>query len=124
MRRNSLANSPVVLLPLVLLGGCIGVVMGRSDSSLIRTAAADNDCPRNEISVVGREQAPGSGQYVLDVCGTEVKYRRTGAVYSLVPSVPCDHGQVETRNPGSVRDGAHTVTGTAEARSHSERETR
>lgn len=65
-----------------LLGGCMpGLMMGRSDGTLIRTASFDNDCPAERIKIVSKDEGLGSGQYVLDVCGTEIKYKRSGTVY-------------------------------------------
>lgn len=81
--RSSIAKTALLaLVSTPLLGGCMpGLMMGRSDGKLIQTASFDNDCPRDRVKIVSKDEGMGSGQYVLDVCGTEVKYKRSGTVY-------------------------------------------
>jgi len=68
------------------------MMTGQSDGSLIRTASFDNDCPRERIEIVSKDEGVGSGQYVLNVCGTQIKYKRTGTVYHRADQNPVPGG--------------------------------
>lgn len=52
-----------------------------SDESLIRKVSFDTNCPETQIKITKKMEDAGQGDYVLDACGKEVKYKRTGTVY-------------------------------------------
>ncbi len=67
---------------LALLGiAVIGCASFESRDKLISTASFDYDCPKERIEVLFDEHGLDWGRYRLDVCGEQVKYKRTGNVY-------------------------------------------
>ena len=72
------------------LSGCIpGMMMGRSDGRLLRTASFDNSCPVDQVKIVSKDESfMGGGNYVLNVCGREIRYKRSGTVYHRADRSP------------------------------------
>jgi electron transfer flavoprotein alpha/beta subunit len=65
-----------------LLLGVVGcIALGVSRGKLIQTASFDHDCPEEKIKVLKEMEDMGTGNYLLDICGKEAKYKRTGSVY-------------------------------------------
>ncbi len=61
--------------------GCVTMPEMYSDDALIRKVSFDTNCPETQIKIIKKREDAGSGDYVLDACGKEVKYQRTGTVY-------------------------------------------
>ena len=68
----------------------IGCMSFESRGKLISTASFDNDCPEEKIVVLSDDHGLDWGRYKLDVCGTEVKYKRTGSIYHRADVDPVD----------------------------------
>lgn len=75
--------------PAIALGTVVGLAMAQSNREMIHTIAADYHCPADRISIITRFGTLGSGGYLMSVCGTEMRYERSGAAYSLLPLDPC-----------------------------------
>jgi hypothetical protein len=90
MQREKRVYLAIIVLSLSFFGGCMpGIMTGQSDERLRRTASFDNDCPVQQVSIVSKEESMmGSGNYVLSVCGREIKYKRTGTVYHRADRSP------------------------------------
>lgn len=43
--------------------------------------SVDIDCPIDKITVLQLSEQKGNAIYILDVCGTKMKYRRIGSVF-------------------------------------------
>lgn len=54
---------------------------GSTVNDLIKYVAVDTGCSKEQITVKQKEDQAGNGVYILDVCGKEMKYRRTGSVF-------------------------------------------
>lgn len=80
----------LVLVALLGLTGCLN--LAASDNRLIKTAAFDHDCPEDQIEIVSKDDGMGSGTYVLNVCGTEQRYKRAGTVYYDADNPPVQGG--------------------------------
>ncbi len=76
-----------LLISSTALSGCL-TTFAASDERLVETASFDNDCPEDRIEIVSKNEQGGGGQYVLNVCGTEIKYKRTGSVYHRADQSP------------------------------------
>jgi hypothetical protein len=65
------------------LVACGGMGMGVDHDKLVKTASFDTNCPPEKIKIVSEDDQgmSGTGQYALDVCGTQKKYKRAGTMY-------------------------------------------
>lgn len=59
-------------------------LVGITDENLKGKASFDHNCPVGSIIIEKRREDQGSGEYILNVCGTKKKYSRTGTVYQEV----------------------------------------
>jgi hypothetical protein len=50
---------------------------------LVKTASFDHSCPPEKVQVITEDDQgmSGTGRYLLDVCGTQRKYKRAGTMY-------------------------------------------
>lgn len=67
----------------VVLSGCASMGWGVDRSKLLQTASFDHDCPSEKIQILSEQDggASGTGNYKLNVCGSERKYKRMGTMY-------------------------------------------
>lgn len=54
---------------------------GATVQDLKNHVSVDTDCPIDKIVLLNLSEQLGNAIYVLDVCGTKMKYRRTGSVF-------------------------------------------
>lgn len=50
-------------------------------SDMKKHVSVDTGCPVNKIVLLELSEQKGNAIYVVDVCGTKMKYRRTGSVF-------------------------------------------
>ena len=81
LRQVSLAGCLALIT--TALVACGGMGMGVDHDKLVKTASFDNNCPPEKIKIVTEQDQgmSGTGQYALDVCGTQKKYKRAGTMY-------------------------------------------
>jgi hypothetical protein len=80
MRAVRLLFFSVFILP---LSGCIadGFVMpGVSVSDVIEKVSFDKDCPKEQVTILKKITAPGTGSYKVEACGQQYDYEHTGTV--------------------------------------------
>lgn len=65
------------------LSGCASMGYTVNRPKLIETASFDHDCPREKVKILSEKDggASGTGNYKLNVCGEEKKYKRMGTMY-------------------------------------------
>jgi hypothetical protein len=62
--------------------GCAAMGFRSSDTKLVEQASFDHKCPKEKIRVVNKmEGGIGDASFVVDVCGTERRYKRMGTAY-------------------------------------------
>ncbi|HET6584166.1 MAG TPA: hypothetical protein VFG69_11975 [Nannocystaceae bacterium] len=84
-----MAHPRVASLALVVLGlsslaqtGCAAMGFRSSDKKLVQQASFDHKCPVEKVRVVQKmEGGMGDASFVVDVCGTERRYKRMGTAY-------------------------------------------
>lgn len=74
---------------LFALGACAAMGFTDDTKKLIETAAFDQNCPKEKVSVKARHPA-GSGvtKYVMSVCGKQMRYVRLGTSYFEASKAP------------------------------------
>ena len=68
----------------VMMFACAGAnmaVLGINDDKLKEKVAFDTQCAPAKIQILKKREDQGSGDYVLNACGVEKTYHRTGTVY-------------------------------------------
>ena len=61
---------------------CASMGFTSSDKKLVQQASFDHGCPAEKIKVKqSMEGGMGDASFVLDVCGTERRYKRMGTAY-------------------------------------------
>ena len=61
---------------------CASMGFTSSDKKLVKQASFDHKCPAEKIRVLqSMEGGLGDASFVLDVCGTERRYKRMGTAY-------------------------------------------
>jgi hypothetical protein len=63
-------------------------LLGVTDAKVVEKAAFDHDCPVAQVKLVRKREEATTGDYVLDVCGSERRYSRLGVAYKAVIDVP------------------------------------
>lgn len=67
---------------LALGGACASMGWSSDQSALIKQASFDHNCAEDKVKVLrSMEGGLGVASFVLDVCGSEKKYKRMGASY-------------------------------------------
>ena len=62
--------------------GCAAMGFTSSDKKLVEQASFDHKCPPEKIRVVDKmEGGVGDASFIVDVCGTERRYKRMGSAY-------------------------------------------
>ncbi len=75
-------RSFVLVLVALSAGACASMGFKSSDKKLVQQASFDHDCPTEKIQVKqSMEGGIGDASFVLDVCGTERRYKRMGTAY-------------------------------------------
>ena len=63
-------------------GGCASMGFSSDTGALVKQASFDHNCPADKIKVVrSMEGGIGEASFVVDVCGTEQRYKRLGTMY-------------------------------------------
>ena len=66
-----------------------GIASGHaSQKDLIQTVAFDTNCPQSNIPVLDKNDTFGTGQYRVQACGKELKYKRSGTVFYAADKSP------------------------------------
>jgi hypothetical protein len=61
---------------------CASMGFTSSDKKLVEQASFDHKCPTEKVKVLqSKEGGIGDASFVLDVCGTERRYKRMGTAY-------------------------------------------
>jgi hypothetical protein len=63
-------------------------LLGITDEKLKQQVAFDEECEPGRIQVTSKQEDQGSGNYRVQACGKNLKYRRVGTVYSKVSADP------------------------------------
>lgn len=66
----------------VVTTGCATMGWTSDRDTLVKTAAFDHDCPREQVKVLAeQEDGLGAASFKLDVCGKTKRYKRMGTLY-------------------------------------------
>lgn len=69
-------------LSLLSVSACASMGFTSSEKKLVKQASFDHNCPAERIQVKNSmEGGVGDASFVLDVCGTERRYKRMGTAY-------------------------------------------
>ena len=78
-------SKPIVLAALLCAAAPVACMPGASldKDQLVKTASFDHGCPPEKIRLVSEDDGGmnGTGRYVVDVCGTQRRYKRAGTMY-------------------------------------------
>lgn len=76
------ARVAAVFVALAMGAGCLPGA-GLDQEKLVKTASFDHGCPPEKVKLVTEDDdgMVATGRYVLDVCGTQKKYKRAGTMY-------------------------------------------
>lgn len=70
-----------ILLFLLSCGGFTRTISGTTKNDLLKQVAVENNCPRDNVTIIKKHNRAGGGTFLLDVCGKEMVYRQLG--YSI-----------------------------------------
>lgn len=69
----------------IILGNCASMGFTYDEKKLKNTASFDNDCPVEKIELLKTNEnglsLGGNGNFLLNVCGQKMKYKRYGTIY-------------------------------------------
>lgn len=72
----------ILILSTLSQSACAAMGFRSSDAKLVEQASFDHKCPKEKIRVVNKmEGGVGDASFVVDVCGTERRYKRMGTAY-------------------------------------------
>lgn len=73
----------ILLIGTLTTAACAHMGMTVNRDQLKTTASFDHNCPLEQIQIVSEQDngMAGTGSYVLNVCGSEHKYKRAGTMY-------------------------------------------